>query len=325
MSAKGKNNGHVWIVTFVAIVIAGVIYLLFPQHKSYSGIVAGFAAGHLILVLAAIFAGWVFTPVRILNKFIKRRKVNGYDFGWSPKWLYGFLLASLSTFLIAVYVYFSIDDNMLRFVVYTLLLLLALNFFIGNFTVRNSGRTTLITLPMVNLLANGGDKVLDAGCGAGRTSIAVAEAFQQARLTAFDKFDAGYIDEGGMELLKRNIKIAGIENRIEMVSGDITKTPFKDNQFDAVVSSFMIDHLQNGKKQALKESFRIMKPGGRFLMVIIVPGFSAFSIANVLSLMLTSRKKWIRWIEQTGFKMLSNGNVNEGAYFFFEKPFDVKQ
>lgn len=172
---------------------------------------------------------------------------------------------------------------------------------------------------MVNLLPKSDGKVLDAGCGAGRTTIAIAEVFPNAEITSFDRFDAGYINDGGMNLLNRNIELAGIEKRVKVVSGDITNTPFEDNQFDAIVSSFMIDHLREGKKQALKESYRIMKPGGRFLMIIIVPGFNAFSIANVFSFLLTSRKKWRQWIEQTGFKMISDGSINEGAYFFFEK------
>lgn len=314
-------NNHAWIVVFFAIVIAGIIFIIYPQHKAWSGVAAGFAAGHLVLAIIALFTGWIFTPQKVWDKIFKKSKVRGYDFGWSPKWLYGFLLASILTFVIAVYFYFGpIADPGIRFIVYTLFLLLAVNFFLGNITVRNSGRTKKITLPMVNLLANGGAKILDAGCGAGRTTIAISEALPQAKITALDKFDAGYIEEGGMRLFKQNISLAGIESQVEIVSGDITQTPFDDNQFDAVVSSFMIDHLQNGKKQALKESYRIMKPGGRFLLVIIVRNFSAFSIANIFSLLLTPRKRWIKWIEQTGFKMISDGSVNEGAYFFFEKP-----
>jgi len=321
MGTKVNMNDHAWIVVFFAIVIAGIIFIIYPQHKTYSGIAAGFAAGHLVLAIIALFTGWIFTPQKVWDKLLKKRKISGFDFGWSPKWVYGFLMGSIVTFIVAVYLYFGMEDRPgAQFVVYTLLLLLAVNFFLGNVTVRNSRRTTCITLPMVRLLANDRKKVLDAGCGAGRTTIAITDAFPQAKITALDKFDAGYIDEGGMNLLKQNIKLAGIENQVEIVSGDITQTPFDDNQFDAVVSSFMIDHLQNGKKQALKESYRIMKPGGRFLMVIIVRNFSAFSIANVFSLLLTPRKRWIKWIEQTGFKMISDGSINEGAYFFFEKP-----
>ena len=321
MKAKHKNFRHTLIVTIIAIGIAGIILILYPQHKNFSGIATGFAVTHLILLIVAVFTGWIITPQKFWDSIFKKKKVEGYDFGWSPKWRYGFLIASIITFMLAVFTYFKLNGNPhIQLIVYTVLLLLAINFLLGNITVRHSGRTVKITLPMVNLLANGGEKVLDAGCGSGRTTIAVAEAFPQAKITALDKFDAGYIEEGGMKLFQQNINLAGIENRVNIVSGDITGTPFENSQFDAVVSSFMIDHLQDGKQQALKEAYRIMKPGGRFLLVIIVKGFSSFTIANVLSLMLTSRKKWIQWIEQTGFKMLSNGLINEGGYFFFEKP-----
>jgi len=315
------KNYHAWIFTFLAIITAGIILIVFPQYKKFSGIALSMGLGHLILFLSAVFTGWIIVPQKIWNKIYKRTNTPNYDFGWSPKWLYGFLVASLLTFLLAVYVFFRFENSpVLQFVLYTLLFLLAINFFAGNLTVKNSGRTSRIILPMVHLLPSGGSEILDAGCGAGRTTIALAQALPQAKIISFDKFDACYIKGGGSDLLKRNIRLAGIEGRVNIESGDITGTPFEDNRFDAIVSSYMIDHLHNGKKQALKECFRILKPGGRFLMVIIVRGYTAFKVANVLSLFLTSRQTWKKWIEETGFSMLSDGSINEGAYFFFEKP-----
>lgn len=177
---------------------------------------------------------------------------------------------------------------------------------------------------MVDLLPTGSGNVLDAGCGAGRTTIAIAQAMPAIKITAFDKFDADYIDEGGIDLLKRNIKMAGIEDRVTIETGDMLETPFDNNQFDAIVSSFMIDHLRNGKRQALQESFRILKPGGRFLLIIFVRGNTAFGVASFLSLFITPRETWKKWIEQTGFRMVCDGKINEGAYFCFEKPFTSK-
>lgn len=281
----------------------------------------GIAGGHVVLALIAIFTGWILVPQTLINKIWKRKTIEGFDFGWSPKWIYGFLIASILAFLFAVHVYISLADSpIIQIIAYSVLLLLAVNFFIGNVIIRNSDRTTQITLPMVDILANGGDTILDAGCGAGRTTIAIAQALPKVKITAFDKFDADYIEEGGINLLKRNLKLANIESKVIIETGDILKTPFKNNQFDAMVSSFMIDHLRTGKKQALQESFRILKPGGRFLLIIMVRGYTAFGVANFMSLFITSRKTWKKWIEQAGFKMISDGKINEGVYFCFEKP-----
>jgi ubiquinone/menaquinone biosynthesis C-methylase UbiE len=184
----------------------------------------------------------------------------------------------------------------------------------------NSNRTAQITLPMVNLNLPENGKILDAGCGAGRTTIAIGKAIPNVNIVSFDRFDAQYIAGGGIELLSHNIKLAGIEDRVTIEKGDITQTQFPGQTFDAIVSSYMLDHLSKRKQKALQEVYRIMKPGGRFLLVIVVPNFSSFAIANILCLLISSRKKWIKWIEQTGFKMVCDGNINEGTYFCFEKP-----
>ena len=320
-SSEIKNHKHAWIVTSVAIVMAITLLIIIPDKKSYSLLFAGIAGGHLIIALFAIFAGWLLIPQKLIGKIWKRKNIEGYDFGWSTKWINGFLAASILVFLLAVHVYISLAGSPIaQFIVYTLLLLLSVNFFMGNVVISNSNRTARLTLPMVNLLPSGKGSILDAGCGAGRTTIALGKVYPEAKITSFDRFDAEYIESGGTELLRRNIKIANIEDLVTIEKGDITNTQFADATFDAIVSSFMIDHLRNGKQKALQESYRILKPGGKFLMVIIVPGYSSFAIANFLSLFLTSRKTWKKWIEQSGFTMVDDGKINEGAYFYFEKP-----
>lgn len=320
-----KNHKHIWMVSSVAITLAVLTVILMPENKNYSMIFIGIAGGHLIVALIALFTGWILIPEKLLEKVWKRKTIEGYDFGWSAKWIYGFLVAAILVFLLAVHVYFALAGSpVIQFFSYTLLLLLAVNFFIGNVIIRNSDRTARITLPMVDLLPSESGSVLDAGCGAGRTTIALAQAMPAIEITSFDKFDAAYIEEGGIDLLKRNIKLAGIEKRVAIETGDMLDTPFDNNQFDAIVSSFMIDHLRTGKRQALQESFRILKPGGRFLLIILVRGYTAFGVANFLSIFITSRKTWKKWIEQTGFRMVCDGKINEGAYFCFEKPLDSK-
>lgn len=325
MKTHINNHRHTWIVVSSATILAIVFLIWFPHQKPITTLFMGIAGGHLIIALIALFTGWLVIPQTIFNKLFKRKTINGFDFGWSPKWIYGFLLASVIVFAIAVHVYFALTGwPVIQLIVYTLLLLFALNLFIGNVIIQNSNRTRQITLPMVNILKNGGNSILDAGCGAGRTTIAIAQALPNAIITAFDRFDADYIDNGGLDLITKNIELAGIKDRVKIAKGDIINPPFNDNEFDAIVSSFMMDHLPSGKKQALKESYRIMKPGGRFLLIIVVRGYSAFGVASFLSLFLTSNDKWIKWIEQTGFTMVCDGKINEGAYFCFEKPLNNK-
>ena len=321
MKANFKNHKHTWIVSSIAIVLAIITIVLLPQNKGYSMFFTSVAAGHILILLIGLFTGWIVIPQSFINKIIKKKSVEGFDFGWSPKWLYSFVFAALLTLIIAVYIYYSLEGSpIFQLVCYTLLLLLATNFFIGYIILRSSKRQTQLTLPMVQLLPNESGKVLDAGCGAGRTTVALAKGMPEVNIIALDRFDADYISNGGVELLKRNIQYANAENRVKYEKGDITATKFANEEFDAIISSFMFDHLGANKQKALMESFRILKSGGRFLLIIATRGFTTFGIANVLSLLFPTRANWIKWIEQTGFNMVSDGIINEGSYFCFEKP-----
>ena len=320
-SSGFKNHKHTWIVATVAILAAVILLVLLPQNKSYSLLFAGIAGSHLIIGLIAVFTGWILFPQRWLKSIFKKKAVDGFDFGWSPKWLYSFLVASVIVLMLAVHVYFSFQGSpIVQLVLFSLLLLFSVNLFIGFIILQNSNRQARLTLPMVTLLPAGKGNVLDAGCGAGRTTIALAMAMPGAKVTAFDKFDADYIDGGGIDLLKKNIQLAGIEPQVIIEKGDILATSFADNQFDGIVSSYMFDHLGPHKRSALNETYRIMKPGGRFLLIIAIRSYSTFGIGNVLSLMFPTRNTWKKWIGQAGFKMVDDGKINEGAYFLFEKP-----
>ena len=163
------------------------------------------------------------------------------------------------------------------------LLLLAANSFVGNAVMRSFRSADHIVLPMVDLLRGESDTVLDAGCGAGRTTIALSRVLRQGRVVALDRFDADYIDGGGRDLIARNLAAAGLEGRVEVRTADLTALPFDGDAFDAAVSTNVFDHLGEAKPRALAEMFRVLKPGGRFLMAVWTPGWPMFAVANVLS------------------------------------------
>ena len=54
------------------------------------------------------------------------------------------------------------------------------------------------------------------------------------------------------------------EKNIEWVEGDAMKLPFEDASFDAYTIAFGIRNVVR-IDEALKEAFRVLKPGGRFL------------------------------------------------------------
>ena len=91
-----------------------------------------------------------------------------------------------------------------------------------------TGRYEHALLPMVDLLSAADENtiVLDAGCGAGRTSIALGRALTKTRIVALDRFDSGYIEGGGEHLLEQNLRRAGMGKRTQVQVGDLTALPF---------------------------------------------------------------------------------------------------
>lgn len=325
METKNKTwfgiHSHSGIVIIIAAGLAISLINVMPDEKIFHSVLIGLIVSHTLILLITVFGGWMLLPEKILNKLRKPSSVENFDFGWSSKWSKGFGFASLIVALLAFYSYFGLDDNpILQIFAFTLLLLLAVNLFIANIIARDSNSTRDIILPYVDLYEAGKTNVLDAGCGAGRTTISISKTSSAVNIVAFDRFDASYIDDGGKALLRKNLDLAGISSRVKIEQGDITSIPFESNWFDAAVSSYMFDHLGKNKMPALREMWRVLKPGGRFLLIIVVRGYSSFAIANVLSLAFTTRNDWKRLFLESGFNLLDEGNINFGAYFLIEKP-----
>lgn len=311
--------GHSKIMAIIGIIASVLILVLMPQLKWIAGLTLGVVLIHIAILLVLSLSVSVVLPEKIKLKlkraFHKNENDQKIDAGWSLGWLNGFWVVSVVFLAAAVHLYVSFPGLQLPAF---FLFLLSINFFIGNLIVRSSKNNSYLTLPWVKLFTDDKARVLDAGCGAGRTTIALSKVFS-GKITAFDLFNAEYIDGGGDTLLERNLKLAGIAGQVEIVQGDITKTGFRDATFEAVVSSYMIDHLGDQKLNALNEINRILKPGGRMLMIVLTPTLSSFALLNILSFMLTSKKQWKKLFVKTNFRLAEEGEVNGGTYFLIEK------
>lgn len=311
--------GHTKIMAVVGIAASVMILVLMPQMKWMAGITIGVVLIHVAILLVLSLSVAVVLPEKAKEHlsavFHKKEKKQKFNAGWSIGWLNGFWVISVLFLAAAVHLYLSFPDfRLLAF----FLFLLSLNFFIGNLVVRSPKHTQYLTLPWVNLLPEGSLRVMDAGCGAGRTTIALARIYP-GKITAFDLFNSGYIAGGGNTLLEKNLELAGISDRVEIVQGDITNTTYAEGTFDAIVSSFMIDHLGDQKRNALKEISRILKPGGRMLMIVLTPTLSSFAIMNVMSFMLTSKKQWKNLFAEAGLTLEEDAELNGGTYFLIKK------
>jgi demethylmenaquinone methyltransferase/2-methoxy-6-polyprenyl-1,4-benzoquinol methylase len=69
-----------------------------------------------------------------------------------------------------------------------------------------------------------------------------------------------------LEVGRKKVKDRGLNDKIELRSGDSEKLPFSDTNFDAVIVGFGVRNFENLQK-GLLEIYRVMKPGA--LLVIL--------------------------------------------------------
>jgi SAM-dependent methyltransferase len=307
------THSHMWLVG-VAGVAAGVFLMIYvPSIKAISRTLLLFAGFHLVgavVLLASFYVMAGRATVHWLRPKAKREAA-GFYFGWAPAWTYGPWIASL--ILAASGVLIQVAAPAL-WPLAMVLILLAAGEFAGGLATRSAGRYTDALLPAVDLLSNDDSLVLDAGCGAGRTTIALGRAYKKVHIVDLDRFDSDYIDGGGLRLLEGNLRLAGMTELVRIERGDLTSLPFEDDSFDAVVSAHAIDHLGRQKEQGLREAMRVLKPGGRLLLIVWVPSWTMFAVANILALSLSPKRAWRRMAANVGFTMRDEGNFN-GVWF----------
>lgn len=321
-SKTGRNlHSHMWIMGLGG-VAAGLFLLIYvPGLTAVSKSLLLFAGFHLVglaVVLSSLYVTGLRAVFRRWRGTAKTAAAGDiYDFGWGPGWMNGLAIAALTTAALAVAVQVAAP----AFWPLALLLTVACGILtVGNLIMRSFRRLDHVVLPMVDLARGEGDVILDAGCGAGRTSIALGRVLGSGRIVAVDRFDAGYIDEGGRALLARNLRIAGLTDKVSVEAADLTALPFAEGRFDGAVSTHVYDHLGGQKEQGLREVVRVLKPGGRFLMAVWVPGWTMFSVAGVLSFFLTSKSDWRAMAGRAGFRVVDEGMFNHAWFLLLEKP-----
>ncbi len=159
-----------------------------------------------------------------------------------------------------------------------------------------------------------GEKVLDLGCGSGGQSILLAEKVGTAGSVT------------GIDLTTEMIDKAKAKNPPENVvflTADMHSLPFSDRSYDLILSNCVINHTLR-KADVFSEIFRVLKPGGRFLIgdVMSVEALPEEIANDPVALAdcwggAIPKEKYLEIVEQCGFiklEILSSRRYMKNGY-----------
>ena len=106
-----------------------------------------------------------------------------------------------------------------------------------------------------------GEAVLDVGCGTGTVAL-----LAKKKVGLKGRVDG--IDASAEMIARATAKARRAGLQVGFSTAVAQKLPFQDGQFDVVLSTLMFHHLpRQGREQFGREAFRVLKPGGRVLIV----------------------------------------------------------
>lgn len=125
--------------------------------------------------------------------------------------------------------------------------------------------------------------LLDIGCGQGRLLKLLAS--RANRVVGVDT------DPDARRLARADMLLAGLPN-CTLRQGDMSSLPFGDQEFDTVILDDVLSAAVR-PETALAEAMRLLRPGGRVLLLSTLAGHDANDLSN----------KYSQWAEATGMRL----------------------
>ncbi|PZO52934.1 MAG: SAM-dependent methyltransferase [Phormidesmis priestleyi] len=142
------------------------------------------------------------------------------------------------------------------------------------------------------------DTILDVGCGIGGSTLYLAEKFSAKAVGI--TLSPVQAQRAGERAIEKEIALTAWENfadvdapAVQFQVTDALATPFPDNAFDFIWSMESGEHMPD-KQSFLRECYRLLKPGGTFLMAT----WCHRSTDNLAGALTTSEKQHLDWLYQ---------------------------
>lgn len=153
--------------------------------------------------------------------------------------------------------------------------------------------------------------VLDAGCGIGGSSRLMAQLFN-CRVIGVD------LAQKFIEAADFLTQCTGLEKKTRFQQGSILELEFADNTFDAVLCQHVLMNIKD-KAVAVKEFFRVLKPGGKLILHEVTKGSDEkieFPVPWASQSSISFLKPWdtlAEILETRGFKILIYSDESDTA------------
>ena len=179
----------------------------------------------------------------------------------------------------------------------------------------------------------GTSKILDVGCGTGQTAAYLAYRYG-ANVTGID-VNSTMVAKAKQRMKKNHLPV-------KIIQGSIEKISLPDNHFDFIISESVLSFVN--KPRALKEIFRLLKDGGRFIAIeltIIKPltAKEENEIKHFYGLdSLNLKSDWVALLNQAGFEHIRilkdtfidtepeyqfSDDIDSNLYKIMEKHLDI--
>jgi len=127
----------------------------------------------------------------------------------------------------------------------------------------------------------------------------------------------------GIDISMRFLKILSKKrgNKVIPVRADATKLPIKSNIIDSA-SSILVLHMLQDPSIAIREAYRILKPKGTFVSVILANSSSIFSriLSIVWKIKFRDREYYLHEMKRAGFDIVHVENLGPWVKIVSLKP-----
>jgi SAM-dependent methyltransferase len=173
-----------------------------------------------------------------------------------------------------------------------------------------------------------GEIVLDLGSGGGIDVLLSAK-----RVGPTGKAYGLDMTDEMLALARENQRKAGVEN-VEFLKGEIEHIPLPDDSVDVIISNCVIN-LSTDKDRAVREAFRVLRPGGRFAVSdVVVRGEVPADVRRNVELWVgciagaMEEAEYVQKLEQAGFIEISMEptriyNLEDAREFLATEGIDV--